>query len=772
MQKSFLHALRKDLSLYSSVKDRAARVQCWKIVYALFCWFSGVKSAMQVKGSLSKVSLRTTILFFVGVIIFIVLGANTIVYIQDFRQNYLEAVEWRSEALAQGIINQIANNQEYDPNYYVNNPGLLVAFSLQCIQLYELNQEKHVAHISIIDGSGTISAHNEKALWGKSIESDTLRRHLDQHNLVTFLDDTTYHTLIPFFSPQNDYLGSIDIGFPKNVVNEKLQESLLHTAILFGLSLLLTIFIISLLTHLIVTKPIGQLVTVGCQLAEGNLVPNPLGGAKGKEISMLGTVFESISTYFRHIADIAGHITTGVLEYKVRVRSEHDMLGNAVQGMLEYLNLVATGAARIAEGDLTEQVQVRSDKDMFGRGIQAMVEGLRSIIVQIRTSSEQIAATGSHISSLAARDIEIVQSVNTSADQVMSTMQELGASVQQVAQNMENLSSTVSQTSASVSQMTSSIGHIAVNTNALKAQTHQTITSLNEAVTSLAGVVESTEASKKSSQDTIQDALEGQQSVEHIMNSMEDLQKTITTAVNVITGFARRSHDITGILDVIREIADRTSLLALNASIIAAQAGVHGRGFAVVADEIKNLAGGVTTSTTDIATIVQSLQQDTASVVQTIHAGAANVEQSIKRTHDARGVLQKIITSAQRSSTVVTQIADALHELKQTAHTVVSAMEQVDSMTDDMTSSTNEQRATTTQINETIAYINDMASQIKRATTDQAKGIHDVLFATTNVSALMAQNLQSSQHIADTTQELSSQAELLLSSVDRFKLGS
>ncbi len=758
-------------SLFSSSKDRAS-VQFWKIVYALFCWFPGVRPAMQVRGSLSKVSLRATILFSVGVIIFLVLGANTIVHIQDFRQNYLEAVEWRSEALAQGIINQIANNQEYDPNYYANNPGLLGAFSLQCAQLYELNQERHVAYIAIIDGSGTIAAHNEKALWGKSVESDALLRHLNQHDLVTFLDGATYHTLIPFFTPQHDYLGSIDIGFPQHVVNEKLQESLLHTAILFGLSLLLAICIISLLMHLIVTKPIGHLVTVGRQLAEGHLVQNPPRGARGKEITVLGTVFESISSYFRHIADIAGHIATGVLDYEVRVRSEHDLLGNAVQGMLEYLNQVANGAARIAEGDLTERIQVRSDKDRFGRGIQAMVEGLRAIIVQIRTSSEQIAATGSRISSLAARDIEIVQNVNTSADRVMSTMEELGVSVQHVARNMENLSSTVSQTSASVSQMTSSLGYIAVNTHALKAQTHQTITSLNEVVASLAVVVESTDASEKLSQETIQDALEGQQSVEHIMKSMEDLQQTITTAVDAITGFARRSQDITGILDVIREIADRTSLLALNASIIAAQAGVHGRGFAVVADEIKNLAGGVTTSTTDIAAIVRNLQQDTDSVVHTIHAGAAHVEQSIQRTHDAQGVLQKIMTSAQRSSTVVTHIADALHELKQTTHAVVSAMKQVDTMTDDITGSTNEQRATTTQINDTIAYINDMASQIKRATTEQEKGIHDVLSATTNVTALMAQNLQSSQHIADTTQELSSQAELLLSSVDRFKLGS
>ncbi len=77
---------------------------------------------------------------------------------------------------------------------------------------------------------------------------------------------------------------------------------------------------------------------------------------------------------------------------------------------------------------------------------------------------------------------------------------------------------------------------------------------------------------------------------------------------------------------MIQGIIEQTSLLALNASIIAAQAGSQERGFAVVADEIKNLADGVRSSTKDIGTIVTTLETETQQVVHNIYDGAEKVK--------------------------------------------------------------------------------------------------------------------------------------------------
>jgi methyl-accepting chemotaxis protein len=318
--------------------------------------------------------------------------------------------------------------------------------------------------------------------------------------------------------------------------------------------------------------------------------------------------------------------------------------------------------------------------------------------------------------------------------------------------------------------MAMSITHIASKTDALTSQTNQAIASLDEAVNSLEGVVESTDVSKRLSQETIQDALGGQEAVEQVMNSMETIQQTVTTSVDAINRFAQRSRDIDTILDVIREITDQTSLLALNASIIAAQAGTHGRGFAVVADEIRNLANGVGNSTKDISSIIHTLQTDTDMVVQTIHAGAEDVKLGMERTQQAREKLQKITASAQQSSSVVTEIAETLHDLMATSRGLSNAMEQVNIMTNDITAATNEQKASTTQISETTTHINEMASQIQQATTEQLTGVHQLLKATNNVTILIDQNLESSRQVAHTAADLLAQADILLKSVDRFKL--
>ncbi|PIE36479.1 hypothetical protein CSA56_00270 [candidate division KSB3 bacterium] len=91
-------------------------------------------------------------------------------------------------------------------------------------------------------------------------------------------------------------------------------------------------------------------------------------------------------------------------------------------------------------------------------------------------------------------------------------------------------------------------------------------------------------------------------------------------------------------------------------------------------------------------------------------------------------------------------------------------------MTDDMTTATREHQLSTGQTNQAIAHINDMTLQIQQATTQQLNGIHQVLEVMKGVTTFIDQNLESSQQITRTTGKLSSQAEILLQSVDRFKL--
>ncbi len=719
-----------------------------------------------------KVSLRTKVLLSVGLIIIMVLGTNTFVHIRNLRQNYLEAIGWRSEALSQGMLKVIKEYSEFSANIQ----STLESLAIECMDIYDLNKDKNVTHIAVINEEGLISAHNQEDHEKTSIESPLLLDNLKRQELITVLEGSIYHTFIPIFGKkgtegtQDVYLGAVDIGFPKSVVDKKIQQLLKGTAGLFVLYLVLALSSISLLMHLLLTKPVGHLVTVGQQLANGKLVTTSASAERGDEIGLVADSFNQISEYLTDIANVASQIATGVLAGEIKVRSQDDVLGKAVQNMILYLKNTAEVMTGITGGDLTKAIRMRSADDALGQVIQSMTEGLKTLIVQIRASAEQIALTGTSISQLADSDIRIVEKVHNSMEKMMSTMTETGSSVEEVAHNMNTLSASVRETSMAVGQMTSAIAQVASNTTDLKQQTQQTIESLNETVMSLEGVVESTDVSKQLSEETIQDALEGQEAVEQVTRSMETIQHTITTAVDNITRFASRSRDIDTILDVIRNITEQTSLLALNASIIAAQAGAHGRGFAVVADEIKGLADGVETSTKDIAAIVHTLQQDTNQVVQSINEGAEDVKQGMKRTQQARATLQKITNSAQRSSAVVAEITEALHGLMKTSRSVALAMEQVNTMTDHITMATKEQEKETEHINNAIEHINDLASQIQKATTEQLTAIHQLLDATNDVTNLNNQNLESSQYIAATTSALASQADILLKSVDRFKL--
>ena len=716
---------------------------------------------------MKKRGLQFKLILSVNLIIIIILAMSALIHARYLKQNYLRALQERSEALAQYISIDITQNQRY----VLNIQDMLETETFRCIQLFEANQTNNVTHVAIVNSSFEIVAHNDKQLLKTSITSPILRNAFEAHTPQLVLEQNIYHTLIPILMGNPaEYIATIDVGFPKEMIEAENRTMLMNTLRLFIISLLLAFVGISLFARRVLLLPLSRLMKASEELAAGKLVSVPGASKTGDEIVMLAANFNHISEYFRHVSDVAAHVSDGILDAQVQVRSEFDIMGNAAHKMVKYLNNIAAAATKIAEGDLTEIIDIRSPEDTLGRVFFSMTEGLRMLVRQIRISAEQIMHTGHTITSLTGHDIKIVQHVESSVDQMVSTMTQMGASIEEVSHNMETLSSSAEETSASATQMTASIRQIAKDASELTNETDQTILALKGAVETLRKIVEHTDVSKTLSQTTMQDAQEGQTAVEQVMNGMTTIQHTVTMAVESINGFAKRSEDIGTILGVIKNITEQTTLLALNASIIAAQAGSHGRGFAVVADEIKSLADGVGKSTKDIAAIVRKLQNDTQEVARTIYEGAANVQEGMRQTEQARQTLQKISSSAERSSAVVTQIAETLHGMLQESRDITRSMKRVSAMTNDIKRATKEQETTTMQINIAIEQINEMSSQIHRATTEQTNGVHHLLTMSRDITGLIEQNRESSQHIAATVRDLTQQGDLLAEAVGRFKL--
>ncbi len=704
-----------------------------------------------------KIGLRTKLLLTVGVLIIVVSGGITVLHIRHLRDSYLSAFLHLAEA----------------PTRYLSSASpehSLEDVARRCLELYGPGADSPLAHFAILDGSGKILAHTDSALQNTTITNPELSAAIQQHTQASIRSDATYHLIVPIFRANQEYVASLDIGVPADLLSA--QESIMLWQPIWSFVFLLigALSLLAVTLRAWIATPVKRLAMVGQQLAQGMPVSSFQTAGWDDEISAIGTALNKIANYMHQVAQTLADISQGKLHANIKLRSREDQFGQSLHNMSTYLQSVAHNAQQTAEGNLTESVQARSEEDTFGQAIQAMTHGLRSLIEQIRVSAETITSTGSLIASLAIHDNSAIQDVYTAVSEMTTAIHKVTSSVENVVNDLEKVTQVIQESSDSTLLITASITLIADNAEELTTRSQLTIEALRIAVQGLEDVEQKTETSARLSQETIHDALAGQQAFEQVMKSMDTIEQTITTAVESMSSFTQRSRDIDTVLDVIRDITEQTTLLALNAAIIAAQAGEHGRGFAVVADEIKTLAEGVNVSTKDIAGIVSALQKDTRTVVQTIHEGAANVKQGMERTKVAQETLQKIIGSAERSSSVVSEIDDALHAVMLTSREVVTAMEEVGAMTEDFSLAAKDQEMSTEHITQTILAVKSLSSDILQETALQLDGIQQIRDTMDNVTTLANQSLESSQKVTETAEDLSGQADVLWNSVERFKL--
>ncbi|WP_051229560.1 methyl-accepting chemotaxis protein [Paludibacterium yongneupense] len=177
------------------------------------------------------------------------------------------------------------------------------------------------------------------------------------------------------------------------------------------------------------------------------------------------------------------------------------------------------------------------------------------------------------------------------------------------------------------------------------------------------------EAREKASQAT-DAALRGSELAQRATHEIQQVAGNIETTSAVIAGLNLRSGEIGNIVQVIREIAEQTNLLALNAAIEAARAGEAGRGFAVVADEVRKLAERTSQSTAEIAALITAVQNDTHNADQSMREAGALIDAGVSSASSVAGALEAIRQGTADATRRIHDIAGEIKEQGAAGHQV------------------------------------------------------------------------------------------------------
>jgi methyl-accepting chemotaxis protein len=451
---------------------------------------------------------------------------------------------------------------------------------------------------------------------------------------------------------------------------------------------------------------------------------------------------------------------------------------------------VATGAAA---GDLTRSVRVRTVDEigMLGRGLNRMIIGLKGMIESMRSAadktysiwrgvrlmSEEIAegskAQAESVEEAASSVNEMhfslkeiagsVEDVYKTSEQTSSAVIEMAASINEVSGTMADLSSAIEETSAAIGQMSAAVRQIADHVQVLSSAAEETAGSAAEISASVKEVESSAKESASLAEAVAADAQQlGMRSVEKTIEGMNRIQATARKSAEVVNRLGGRAENIGAILTVIEDITDQTGLLALNAAILAAQAGEHGKGFAVVATEIRELANRTAASTKEITALIGSVQDESREAVSAMREEVSLVEEGVKLASDTRGALEKILERADLSRDMSRGINRAASEQARGIAQVSGAVEKISAMTHQITRAVVEQKTGSEQIMRASERMREMTRFVKKSTDEQVKGGKDITAAVENMSSRIGL-------VNRAAGEVQSGSDLIVKSIERIK---
>ncbi len=288
---------------------------------------------------------------------------------------------------------------------------------------------------------------------------------------------------------------------------------------------------------------------------------------------------------------------------------------------------------------------------------------------------------------------------NQFAGKVQSLVSQLAGSVENLSTMVHDISGIVEQTQTGSQQQSQ--------------QTEQVATAVTEMTVTIHEVASNANLAADSAQQADDNALLGKNVVSDTIASINSLATEIETGANVINKLSQDTVSIGSVLDVIKGIAEQTNLLALNAAIEAARAGEQGRGFAVVADEVRTLASRTQQSTTEIESMIDSLQVQANAAVEAITLGQEKAKTSVQNASNAGDALSKITESVATISSMNLQIATASEQQSAVSEEINQNIVSISHVAEENTRAANQLADSSQSLEQLANELQTLVSQFK-----------------------------------------------------------
>jgi len=490
---------------------------------------------------------------------------------------------------------------------------------------------------------------------------------------------------------------------------------------------------------------------------------------------------------------------------------------------------LALVARDISQGKLNHTIEKKGDDEIasLAVAIDDMASNLRDMISKISTLSVSVSRVTMDITESPASVLRVVDSQRAAIEETVAPISELDNSITAITKSSEILYQYAEETLAAATEMTASVLTVSENASVFDKTAQEVASSVEEMITAIKDIASSLEIIFESSGETSSSLLRVNMTISRINENAEEsvrlaeqvsaaasetgmkavnsaiegivhVRQRVGTLADVINRLNSRSEEIGSILTVIDEVTDQTDLLALNAAILAAQAGQHGAAFSVVADEIKKLAERTAASTKEIADLIAAVQAETHESVSMAAEGISAVDDGERLVKEVRNVLQIILDRSQVStdmskaiqrstvdeSQVLNGIADAMKkqveqieliskatgEQSRGSRLIVDAVEMVKSISHQLMTTTGEQLEVSKRISAVSENVTAQAEHITSAIKSQKKKSNEIVMITDKIHKTTADLIASAGEMNKGILSLSKDAQTLINELRKFEV--